>query len=634
MNQKRVIPYLISQYLWVIILATFLTIPFMITHKNETGKIYSKTDYEKFDRSKIPFVFSHLSDVHINHNIQRYTDNLIKAVSILEKIQPDLNINTGDLADNFKGAETIPKYGVQQQEDFEIYMKIMENITNRIEVDGNHDCFGLYSYGSKMKTNESQSYEDYLVSVYRRDDQNLTFVALNPYNFPTPHPPLLYYAQPSKEMLDIFEKALQSIPENHIIIILDHFPYDHFKYSSKSSNGKTFHDILHGDNRIGYFLDGHLHPSLPYVLHRKNDILEICGTDLKDNHRFAIGVFDNGRFTYHSININEPDPVLSFITNPPTDSYYTSHQVFNELENVLRVIVYKEETPKIHVEGVINTDLICNKPNEAKFWLCEADLNLTEKDKKYSLTLSGDLNQTLDFTIADSIDGFTEGMFHVLTSFVDGYYVQLAFVWLFLLIIILPYPLPEVLKNDYKHWSSGLTNKSMWVFSIFAGFLAVKIRIERLPHLIRYSLLVAVLWPFLLPIHFMTIEGHLSVIWAWGFICEKPYYDLWGQILTLLYLSCILLPVTVFSSALAVSSPISWTFIIDAIPPIGTILIDIYIGLRWGNEASGMLGGIFSPAFTLAPLYLYTLLLVWRFRWKKGLIVESLIPSTALLDNQ
>lgn len=216
------------------ILAFFACIPFLLPHQNK-GSIKSLENYNKFDQSQVPVVFTHISDVHIDHinsNPAYYFNKTIDLITNV--IKPEFNVITGDLANNFPGSH-IPIYGRQQPSDIKMYTAYSEPLKNAFpvfEVDGNHDVFGIYDYQTKHNQSDyykSQSLSQYQLSVYSYliHNRNYTFIGLNPFDFPSPHPPLLYNARPTKELLDQLEKTVQTVKEENQndveIVIFNHF---------------------------------------------------------------------------------------------------------------------------------------------------------------------------------------------------------------------------------------------------------------------------------------------------------------------------------------------------------------------------------------------------------------------------
>lgn len=364
----------------------------MLPHKNSTGPIISNSKYEPFNHTQIPAIFTHLSDIHIDHFQPDKSFYFDQAISlIINRLKPDFNILTGDFANNFPSNDGIIAYSRQQHKDIEIYEKLSQRLRDNspmIENDGNHDAFAIYNYETKRnqaKMYQNKTLQEYRISIHSFDinGRNYTFIALNPYNFPSPHSPFLFYAHPPKEFYDLLEKTIDQIPEENEIIITDHFPYLLWKFGPKSSSGKTFHDILK-NKKIGFFLNGHLHTPDPFYMHY-NGLLEIVGSDLKEHQKFSLAVIDNGRLSYHPITLTETreDTVFSFITNPLPDYLLSNHQIFNEKETYVRMIIYKNEEPLIKVSVYPNVfenhQLTCKKTfdknGDLRFWLCETDLH-------------------------------------------------------------------------------------------------------------------------------------------------------------------------------------------------------------------------------------------------------------------
>ena len=159
----------------------------------------------------------------------------------------------------------------------------------------------------------------------------------------------------------------------------------------------------------------------------------------------------------------------------------------------------------------------------------------------------------------------------------------------------------------------------MWIFSIFCGFYCVKMRIANMPMFFRVCFIIALIWPFLLPMMWISIQNHFGFVWAWGFICEKfVRYGVWSQYLTLAYLAFVVLPVSLFCSMLYITTRFHFTILFEILFQILTICLDCYIFLRFCNEASGMLLSCFSPSFVIFPLFFYVSLILWRIFTTKG----------------
>lgn len=630
MGNFRYGAYLTSQYAWVLILGSILCIQFFLPANHDTGIIHSKTTFGRFSSSSLPTIISHLTDIHINHNVPESKNRLVKSLEILKRIQPDLNIITGDQSDNF-GSDHMPRYGDQRPEDFDLY-KNLTKLFKHIEIDGNHDLFGVYDYKSKKKLNSSEVIDDYYISVHDFEIQskNYSFVLMNPYHFPSPHPPLLFYAHTTTHFLDLLELAIKNIPETNEIIALSHFPVYHYFGGEKSTQDNSFQSII-TSGRIGFFISGHLHINTPSYQHH-GPLLEIVGSDLTSHKKMALIIIDNERLSYHPIDTTQitESTILGFVTNPLENEVLSNHQIFNEINTYLRVVVYSPVEPNITASGAVNGRLNCTKH---KFWLCQKEMNLDFGH--HSITLNGDMNKTIDFTVANSIPSYKEPIYQKETALVYPYFIQMAVLYCFLAIIIIPIKISSIFVDRYQLWITNVNdNVYWWLFSIFAGFIAVKIRIQSLPWFFKIALLVALIWPLCLPTLFITIEGHIGIVWTWGYICDGiQHYGVWGQYLTLFYLAAILLPLTLLCSTVAVSNPCHWSFIFDLLFQMIGLFAIVILFLRFANEATGMARSFLSPMFFIIPAFFYISTIVWRFYIKKSLgDTRNIILTQALID--
>lgn len=641
MNNFRYGAYILSQYIWVIL---YLLLPFIIfifvPHKNSTGTIYSYSSNTTFNESQLPTVFCHLTDLHINYALNYTVEHFNKASEIINSIKPKFNIITGDLADNFP-SDSLPRYGYQIPEDFELYQNLIKKISQypKIEMDGNHDLFGVYNYNSKQKTNNTQSRNEYRVfsTTFEIGNKNYSFITMNPFEFPSPHPPFLFYAHPSKKFLDRLEEIISSIPIENEIIALSHFPMYQWNFGSKSSRNRRFHQIMKS-GRIKLFLNGHLHPKNFCIQHhrditdkKRNGLLEIVGSDLKQHGKIGICVIDNERFSYHSIDVNE-EQKLGFITNPLPDEILSSHQIFNEKSAPLRVIIYQEKKPFIYSNGEIEGELECQKTDT--FWLCQKSMTL--KEGKHTIILNGDLNETLHFTIGETISSFKEDVYQFETSYYYFYFIILILIFILLFFILLPCQFNIKFEEKYDLWLNGIEgqSKEMWAISILFGFYSVKMRIMNIPKFFRILLLILLFYPFFLPMNFILIEKHIGIVNLFGIICAQNYrYCVWSQYLALFYYASVLLPITLFCSMLYITTRFHPSILIDVIFQFIAIAFDVYIFLRFCNEASGFWLSLISPSFVICPILLYLSLILWRIFTKKGINdVNNVVITQPLID--
>ena len=620
--------YILSNYLWLLWFIP-LALPILLPAHRTYRNVQLKNDLP-FDENEIPTVILHLSDVHVNHAIPKTIENFKTAIAKIWKMNPDITLVSGDLADNF-GKESLPRHGKIRNQDREAYLGIIENITKKFEVDGNHDNFGVISFESKYMYNGT--YEEFLVisKSYQFGSKNYTFIGINPYSYPTSHPPLLFWSHPTKEVLDLLEKAINDVPKDNDIITFCHFPLDMTNKGDKSSSGNSYDDILTKDERVKYMITGHYHPNHFKVFHHgKKGTLEVVGTDLLKHNRYGLLSIDNGRYVYSEIDNNNDNSILGIITYPIPKNQLAYNQDTHLNDAPLRVIVYSEKSPNIYAKGAVNGIMKCEKKDQ--FYLCSLPMNLPSGTHK--INLYGDLNKSIEFMIGDKINIIKERRLAIQFKTIAN---LLIFTWVIMFIIAIPINLPfldkyyEWLLEDKDIDVSRRNSIIYWLISIFLGPIGIKSRISKLPKLLIYSLFIGVLAPLIIPLQFETVDGKLGAIWVYGFIINgKNTFSLWGLIYAFAYLITVIYSVTITMSYLSISYPLKPVGFIDLIVVIILTIISTYFTLRFGNEAGGFLGGLISPGFVFAPIYYYILMIIWRIKHKEN-IISTKIDNSYLL---
>ena len=238
------------------------------------------------------------------------------------------------MVDNY-GKKNWPKIGRQIKEDWELFQIIIEEGLDGqpiIDVAGNHDMWGVisplsdtnlflnYSYTFKRENTLSDD-EFYCKKVIR---ENITFVLINNFKFPTIHPPYIYWAHPSREMLDRYENVISTA--GHCTVVM-HYPTDH--------NWWIFTNIEH-------IFSGHFHPVDPIILHHKQGGVEYVGIGAYQFKGFALVTIDNDRLVYHSFRLYEIPPKF-FMIHPVPNELLSSHVVFNEQNTQLRILSYSKK---------------------------------------------------------------------------------------------------------------------------------------------------------------------------------------------------------------------------------------------------------------------------------------------------
>lgn len=625
----RHVAYLASQYVWIVIVGVALIIPFLIPSKTSGGPFKSRS--QAWDPAAKPGLFVHLSDIHVNYKVLRHNELFEMALGLIQNnLSKPFIALTGDIADNFP-KETSPRYGTPQKEDMEIYLGLLKNysVENLVENAGNHDMFAVLSFTSDesyFAKHKEWTEDEFRVSVVNRTigEERVYFIVANPYEFPTPHPPLLFWVKPSRRFLDLMEDALESIDEDAHVIILVHYPFDMWKFEGRSRNGRSFKDIIKS-GRATLLLAGHMHPDYPWYLHHDGG-MEIVGTDLMTHHRFGVVTMDNGRIAYHSVDVLNPD--LVFVTNPVNKSGLGPRQVFNE-PGELRVMAFTQTEPSF-TATVDDTNVPIKCELSDTHYLCTGDISFVEYGF-HKFVLNGISSREFEFFVGNETETFTESIYEY--GYTEPFLPVLCVVMLFILFLVIPFPISRNYSDVYRKWllEEDITNNSHWLVTILAGFCTVKMRILSLPLFYQISLMIGGLLPFFCPLILTVVEGHLGGVWLYGHVCDGTnVYYFWGLKMTLIYAGTIFLPLITLYSGLSLDP--HWTLIIDLLPCIASIGYNFETTLHYCNESAGPFLSIASPAFVLVPLYFYVTAIVLFVRKRHG--YESNIPSIALLGER
>jgi hypothetical protein len=629
--------YVASQFVWLIPLALAGILLILLPHPHESGRIDSRPPDPPFNRSRPLDVFVHAADVHANHNIPSRQTNWSYVLGLVDGAMraPPLVV-TGDLADDFPRAAP-PRYGEQQPADLPLYIAALRAHPNisYIDLAGNHDMFAIRSFDSNdnhFRRYKNVSNEQFRISIakWRLRNHNFTIVLADPFEFPTPHPPLLYFVRASEAFLDALEDAVDDLPSDTINIFCAHYAFNLWVFDKRSKKGRTIHDIL-TSGRFHLYLSGHSHPTHPIVQHH-GPLLEVVGVDLIEHFGFNVVTFDNGRFAYHSVNVFQPK--FTFVTNPVPRTQVTAWAPFSDPNTDLRVIVYPSgiqsprpiraeftpQPPNIRVDGSVSGQLACEWVTPHFYWLCSHPLDLGPGD--HSVTFSGDYVGVLHFVIGDHVASFWE----------DGYekfYVVFALVWVFCIFIAVPINLPGGFAARYTRWLEGDTqNSSYWPLSICCGFIGVKIRVSQLPWIGRISLLVAVMWGPIGPLVFTNIGGKVGFVWLVGHWLggSGPSVFVWGGLFGLIYMLAIVVPALVLLSGLSIFPHLA--NVIDVVGALVGLAVHLVFAITYGTESTGSVRMLCAPGLVIIPVYLWVLVCVIAVR---RLVTKQPVTIKALL---
>lgn len=623
----RVGAYLVSQYLYLALICLIFLIPFNISTSHTTSSFTSRSPKDKYNETLYPDYFAHISDVHVNHKYPERTEVFLTVLSQVEALNPMLSFITGDLADDFTHEKHPMAYGTQQKADHDLYNDLTKKYPKDkfIDLAGNHDEYGILSYDStehNYRKYHDVSLEEFQLNVINyklRSGKNVKYVLYNPYNYPTGHAPFLFWPYPSNSLLNRMESTLSSISDEEEVIAMNHYPINLLLDLHKSNDGNTMKKILK-NGKVSYHLSGHNHPKKALMQHHKETLLEVVGADVKTHKKYGIFTFDNERFVYHHIDSTKPNYLL--ITNPVPKDQLTSKQIFNERDAPIRALVFvnKEDSPDLTITGDVEGTMKCtditnlkgNLVNESEsnlsMWSCSYPASLS--DGYHHIEIHGSYSKSLDFYIGDQMKGYREKVYsHSLVwqfpmSFIVGV--------IFLFIIVSPYHLKEEFSHYYMDWLEG-DDGNYWKFTIFAGFLTIKMRLSRLPKWIQYLLFVLALYTLFGPLALVKVEKKVGIIFWYGMaIDSSASYALWGQMYATFYILFVMIPMIVLASSMTLQ--FHWCLIIDYIFVFATFCGNLYIIYRYLSESVSLPYCSFAPGLFLIPIFVYIMLIIWRVK--------------------
>jgi hypothetical protein len=495
---------------------------------------------------------------------------------------------TGDLVDNW-GDQSRERYGHQFEGDYQLYRELWEPYRSQfqtvIDQPGNHDVFGLFDFSSPSHFYMNYStyfsgrnvtrVEDFWVSIH--ETPNCTFVSLNPFRFPTPHARFDFFARPSRGLLDAIEVALLGLSGRKPIVLLCHYPIDFWIHKwVRSLHGRTFRELI-GAFNASIFLSGHTHPPRGQWFHHKG-LIEAVGRDLVEHDGWAIVTIDNGRAVHHSFGLSD-DPI-AILTHPPPAKGLSNAMPFVEATTAVRV-VSKSGTLNVSVGGQVMRRV---RHLGNGLWLYAVPLEGVAPGF-HKLEFRGDWTYESEFFVGEELPSFKEPVYASDPSLISAQFA-FYFVSFVNLLLLLPVGCCRVGPRG---------------------------RIAMLPFWLRIVLFGAFLAPVGLPISFLDIEGHVGInFWYGYYVGGTLFYDVWGQIIVMVYQAGVVLGVALFASAIAVSSPWHPVFLVDGIVAALTWACALNFVRVAVAEAAGIVYTMLSPLFMFVPAFVYVVIIVWR----------------------
>lgn len=615
----RIIPYFLSQYLWIGIISLPLLSLVIWTPRVTTKDFFSQPLQSKFNDSEIPTWFLHGTDLHVNSNGNTSYINikhqLNKSVNLLK---PDKIILTGDIVDD-RTPKGIRIWTAQNKKDWDVWKQILDelNLTydpRLIQVAGNHDIYGIIRYNSSHHYADGvlYNYSDFLIDRVPLDIKGIkaSILKINPYNFPTPTIGMTWFTTPEYTNL---RKIIKEIADNtdDIQIIAQHHPSMMWYPNSGIDASVSYPQFLKRTSNVRMILCGHRHPEHPVYQHY-GDVLEVVGTPWTFYHeRVGLITYDNRRFSYHEVNMD--DKHIAVMT-APTPLFQTSGlDIFSERTTRIRALYFGETPGNLSVRGSVNGTLNCSRQIKEKVWLCTLPVHF--ENGNHVLKKVGDWSGEVKFTIAPTIRGFMED------NYMNESSTSYSFLFAWLLIVCLVVTLPvgfATVGSAAENWIIGKSQNSNWLYAIFGGFILVRNRLYTCPYYIKIIAILATLWPLVLPICMFNLDGHPAMFWAWGFVADwRAMMQFEAMSFTLWYYYFVVLSFSVVCASIKTTYVRSWVHILDVCVFLAGMCGSGYMTYKlyaW----FGIFSAITSPTFVLIPIVMLICVILYEVKALKS----------------
>lgn len=609
-----------SEFSHLIVIVIIVLIGLFFPSHHRAVTYFSKSNNISWNSTSDPLIFTHISDIHITflNDIKKY-EELFKAA---KDLNASFHLLTGDLVDNYKKRH-FPKVGKQNIKDWEIYEYLLDTyLYNETIIDnsGNHDMFGVISplrkkYGfldvsKSFNRNNTEFLNKFLVKSVTIEGIN--FILINPYKFPTVHPPYGFYPQTTKSMLNLLEKEINKFDSCYI---LTHFPSDFFWWE-KSSKGHTFGKIMK-NKKVHYIFSGHTHPKRYQIVHHEYGGLEFIGTSTKTSNTFGIVTIDNGRLVYNKVKYGKVKTTKYYMTHPIPIEQIASPQIFNEKNTEIRIISYDEDiNTNLTISGDFNGIMEYKRTLKNGAKLYSMPLNVT-KDGVYKIIVNGQ-NCFIKrrFYIGEKYKTGNEKKI-MSKAFFRLLYVSAILIALFLFIIVLPIKIVNLKFID--DWICGLNNKKCyWIQVICLSPLILNYRINiNAPLYFRIILFFFFFYSLILPIHFFEpIEGYVGFSFlCYIYIKNKIIFEQWSIYFNMFYYWGVISPCALVVSSFRFKD--SWVYIFNFIFLYFAFLCICAINFRWAGESIKVYLLFVHPCYVIIPIILNILIYILLCRNSK-----------------
>ena len=614
--------FFISEYGWFIIILLIVSFGFLFPYYHPSQKFYSKHPKEPWNSDFIPKIFFHLSDIHISSFLGIKTNGSIDYLTDFLDYKPDLILITGDVVDNFE-TKNFPKVGSQLKNDWEYYSKIIKSKISKykiIDVAGNHDLFAVDSLISNHNYFLDYSFIFNRTNVKTNDDFfikkinafNETFILINQYLFPTPHPPYGVFPHHTNHMLDLLEKAIDTSGD---CFLLNHYQIDR-NWFIKSSKGHSYEQIVSKKNVKAIFT-GHFHPSKTFIIHHGQGGVEFCAPPPFKGKAQGLITIDNDQLVYNSVIIKKKgEKPLCFMTYPTPKEQISSHHTFNYSKSEIRIISYAGKEIDLMITGDINGKMKLKKKlkNGADLYTYPINLGFGE----YKINIKGDncyINR--EFIIGNEFKGKKEVSICNIRAFLI---MRFCFIPILLVIyfIIFPWAGNFKIAKDLENYIEGKKNYQLKNFVLSENiYFIIKLIIfgpfiirERY-RLINYSSKVLIfifsLYPFFLPIHFFKpINGIYGFSFLYFIVIgDRIEFDEWVIQMTFCYYISVILINAIYLSGLKyykTNTYGKYALYINFFLTLAFWSGGIYINIAFIGESIDWPFLLFTPIYIIIPI--------------------------------
>ena len=624
MKYSPVLARWVSLYFMPSVIGFSFYILFLTRRPHKVEKIDVDYNAPKFDSTKDPIWIAQMSDLHVTQIRPKVVERVNETIRYIAKnVNPLFTLLTGDLTDNLE-RESVWSPAYPRIDNFELFKEIIDGAgipdEKLIEILGNHDTWGRIDFPDlyrKFLNYKDKLDKNFYVQTYERN--NVRIVAFQPIKFPTGHTTLHFIIPLYSEELDALEDALNQPTDADVTIFAMHFtvgmtcPIETVRSSRSKRN---LREILSDPKyKIHAMITGHTHPKHFDYVHFGSTI-EITPTALLDKDGFGIFSIDNHRINYNMYYQNQTK--LAILTSPTPSQLAT--RIFPDENFQIRVVALTPNAKHFYVSGDAHGELEFQRELEGGSALYA--MNVTFIPGTYSITISGDLNTTCNFSVGVPVGPFyEEKLIDLLGEVIYAYFILASIYQIIVLIfMILPSSWMKSFRTQFE-WMDGnydkLTSALMWIRGILMGPFSLGRFLSRSSFPLKFFSIFIILSSYLIPTGIYLIEGKLGFFIFCGVYYQgKISYDVGGLMFGYFYIRYIAIPF-LHLFLLLTFNKIDLSFIFDIVYNIYLVIHGIILWMNYGDDRALPLILRFTFQFHIIPIVGVILFLIgWYLKMK------------------